>query len=425
MFGRAPARSNNSKYYDVLGVPKSASQDELKKAYRKSAIKNHPDKGGDPENFKELAQAYEVLCDPEKREIYDKYGEDALKEGIGGHGGGHSPSDIFDELFSGAFGGAFGRGFGGSSSRSRKKQGEDVMHTLKVSLEDLYNGTTKRLSITRNVLCTKCKGKGSKSGLSGRCAGCRGTGVRVSIRQIGPGMVQQMQHACPECKGQGEVISERDRCAQCKGDKVMQEKKVLEVRLDKGMQHGQRIIFPGESDEAPDTVTGDVVFVLQQKEHAKFKRKSDDLFIEHRLNLREALCGFQFVLTHLDGRKLLIKSKPGEVIKPDHSKAINNEGMPHYKRPSMKGRLYIHFNVDFPASALTLEKSRMLETILPTKPGKRLLPKKLDDCEETSLHDVDIDKEMKRKEHQRQQEAYNEDEDGHDPGMPRMACAQQ
>ncbi|GAA0166398.1 chaperone [Lithospermum erythrorhizon] len=157
MFRRAPTRTNNSKYYDVLGVPKSAGQDELKKAYRKAAIKNHPDKGGDPEKFKEVTQAYEVLSDPVKREIYDQYGEEALKEGPRG-GGGHSHFDIFDELFSGGFGGAFAGGFGGSSFRREKKQGEDVMHTLTVSLEDLYNGTNKRLSVTRDVLCTKCKG---------------------------------------------------------------------------------------------------------------------------------------------------------------------------------------------------------------------------------------------------------------------------
>uniref|UniRef100_A0A0V0HLX7 Putative ovule protein n=2 Tax=Solanum chacoense TaxID=4108 RepID=A0A0V0HLX7_SOLCH len=156
MFGWAPRRSDNSKYYEVLGVSKSASQDELKKAYRKAAIRNHPDKGGDPEKFKELAQAYEVLSDPEKRDIYDQYGEDALKEGMGSGGGGggvHNHFDIFESFFSGSFGG------GGSRFRaSRQKRGEDVVHTLRVSLEDLYNGTTKKLSLSRSILCPKCKG---------------------------------------------------------------------------------------------------------------------------------------------------------------------------------------------------------------------------------------------------------------------------
>ncbi|WOL10204.1 hypothetical protein Cni_G18958 [Canna indica] len=199
MFGRARKKSDSTKYYEVLGVPKSASQDELKKAYRKAAIRNHPDKGGDPEKFKELAQAYEVLSDPEKREIYDSYGEDALKEGMGGGGGGdfHNPFDIFEQFFGG---GSFG---GGSSRGRRQRKGEDVVHTLKVSLEDLYNGTSKKLSLSRNVLCRKCKGVGSKSGASGRCYGCHGTGMRTVTRQIGLGMIQQMQHVCPECRGSG------------------------------------------------------------------------------------------------------------------------------------------------------------------------------------------------------------------------------
>ncbi|PHU17709.1 Chaperone protein dnaJ 2 [Capsicum chinense] len=424
MFGRSARRSDNSKLYEVLGVPKNSSPDDIKKAYRKAAIKNHPDKGGDPEKFKELAHAYEVLSDPEKREIYNQYGEDALKEGMGGGSSGHSPFDIFESFFGGAFGGAFGGG--GSFRGNRKKQGEDVVHTLRVSLEELYNGTTKKLSLSRNILCIKCKGKGSKSGASGRCYGCQGTGMRVTTRQIAPGMIQQMQHVCSECRGSGEHISERDRCPQCKGNKITPEKKVLEVNVEKGMLHGQKIVFNAEADEAPDTITGNVIFVLQQKNHSKFRRKSDDLYVEHNLSLAEALCGFQFVLTHLDGRQLLIKSHPGEVIKPDQYKAINDEGMPQYGRPFIKGRLYVHFNVEFPESgSLSPEKCRALEAILPPRPGKCSSDMELDKCEETTMHDVNMEEEMRRKEQQRRrQEAYDTD-DNDEPNMPRVGCNQQ
>ncbi|RZC68751.1 hypothetical protein C5167_032681 [Papaver somniferum] len=208
MFGRAPKKSDNTKYYEVLGVPKTASPEDLKKAYRKAAIKNHPDKGGDSEKFKELAQAYE-------------YGENALKEGMGGGGGGHDPFDIFSSFFGG--GSPFGGG--GSSRGRRQRRGEDVMHSLKVSLEDLYSGTSNKLSLSRNAICSKCTGKGSKSGASMKCSGCQGSGMKVSIRHLGPSMIQQMQHPCNECK---------------------------------------------------ETVTGDIVFVLAQKDHPKFKRKGDD-----------------------------------------------------------------------------------------------------------------------------------------------------
>ncbi|KAI4356676.1 hypothetical protein L6164_000681 [Bauhinia variegata] len=422
MFGRAPRKSDNTKYYDVLGVSKSASEDELKKAYKKAAMKNHPDKGGDPEKFKEISQAYEVLSDPEKRELYDQYGEDALKEGMGGGGGPfHNPFDIFESFFGG---GPFSGG--GSSRGRRQKHGEDVVHSLNVTLVDLYNGTSKKLSLSRNILCPKCRGKGSKSGAAGRCFGCQGTGMKITTRQIGLGMIQQMQHVCPECRGSGEVISERDRCTQCKGSKVTQEKKVLEVNVEKGMQQGQKIAFEGQADEAPDTVTGDIIFVLQVKEHPKFKRKQDDLYIEHNLSLTEALCGFQFVLTHLDGRQLLIKSNPGEVIKPGQYKAINDEGMPQYGKPFMKGRLYIIFNVDFPDSGLlSPDQCRLLETVLPQKKSKQLTDMELDDCEETILHNVDIEEVMRRKQQQHHHEAYDEDDDDDEPSGPRVQCAQQ
>ncbi|KAJ3674545.1 hypothetical protein LUZ60_005161 [Juncus effusus] len=423
MFGRAPKKSDSTKYYEILGVPKTASQDDLKKAYRKAAIKNHPDKGGDPEKFKELAQAYEVLSDPEKREIYDQYGEDALKEGMGGGGGGVDPFDIFSSFFGG--GGFGGMGGGGSSRGRRQRRGDDVIHPLKVSLEDLYNGTSKKLSLSRNVLCSKCKGKGSKSGASMKCPGCQGSGMKVTIRQLGPSMIQQMQHACNECKGTGESINDKDRCLHCKGDKVSQEKKVLEVHVEKGMQNGQKITFPGEADEAPDTVTGDIVFVLQQKDHAKFKRKGDDLFVEHTLSLTEALCGFQFVLTHLDNRQLLIKTNPGEVVKPDSFKAINDEGMPMYQRPFMKGKLYIHFTVEFPES-LTPDQCKALESVLPPKPTATMTDMELDECEETTLHDVNIEEEMRRKQ-MNGREAYDDDDDDDHMhgGAQRVQCAQQ
>merc|ERR1712216_6846 len=274
MFGRQPGRkSTDTKLYDLLGVSKGASAAEIKKAYRKMAVKHHPDKGGDEQKFKEISAAYEVLSDDEKRQLYDEYGEDALKDG-GMGGGGGSPFDIFEAMFGGN---PFGPGGGRGSGRQRQRKGEDVVHGLKVSLEDLYNGVTKKLSLAKNVLCPKCDGKGSKSGASGHCGTCKGSGVRVVVRQIAPGMVQQMQTVCNECRGSGQVISEKDKCGQCHGQKVVQEKKVLDVHIEKGMVNNQKITFQGEADEAPGTVPGDIIFVVQEKERATFKRKGPDL----------------------------------------------------------------------------------------------------------------------------------------------------
>ncbi|KAI3891716.1 hypothetical protein MKX03_001224 [Papaver bracteatum] len=267
-----------------------------------------------------------------------------------------------------------------------------------LSLEYLYSGTSKKLSLSRNVIFSKCTGKGSKPGSSMKCYGCQGSGMKVSIRHLGPSMIQQMQHPCNGCKGTGETISDKERCAQCKGDKVVQEKKVLEVHVEKGMQNGQMIpslerpmklyvagcgclldvlpvvfVFtnlPIMSSFVlhPETVTGDIVFVMAQKDHPKFKRMRDDIFMEHTLSLTDALCGFQFALTHLDGRQLLITTNPGEVLNP---------GKPVYVVDA-QGVNYI--------STLLLSFQTLYEGVLPPRTSSQLTDMEVNACEETTLH---------------------------------------
>lgn len=410
-------KSDNTKYYTALAVERTATQDEIKKAYRKMAIKNHPDKGGDPEKFKEISQAYDVLSDPEKREIYDQYGEDALKEGMGGGGGGGgNPFDIFESFFGGGMG-------GGRSRHSGPRKGENVAHPLKVTLEDMYRGTTKKLSLSKNVICSKCSGAGSKSGNTGRCTGCQGSGMKVTIRQIGPGMVQQMQSVCPDCRGSGQMISDKDKCQQCRGNKVIQEKKILEVNVEKGMSHGQKITFQGEADEAPGMLAGDVILILQQQEHKVFKRKGNDLFIEKEINLTDALCGYSFAVEQLDGRQLLVSSNEGEVVKPGQFKAVFDEGMPDWHRSYEKGKLFIHFTVKFPESGDVADDDiKTLEKVLGPRSKVTV---DMDACEECTAHNVDMDQEMKRQQ-KREQEAYDDDDDGPGGGGgERVQCAQQ
>ena len=243
-----PAEVDNNKFYELLGAAKDSNDADIKKAFRKAAMTHHPDKGGDPEKFKEISKAYEVLSDPEKKALYDEYGEEGLEGG--GGGGGPAGMDIFD-LFGG---GMFGGGGGGRDPRSRgKAKGEDVVFPLKVTLEDLYNGTSKKLRLTKNILCPQCGGKGGKG--EGTCRDCKGQGVRIVIRQLGPGMIQQMQTACAACKGTGSLIAEKDRCKKCNGDKTIKEKKTLEVFITKGMRHNEKITFNGEADEAVSSST--------------------------------------------------------------------------------------------------------------------------------------------------------------------------
>ncbi|KAI9190587.1 uncharacterized protein BJ171DRAFT_544236 [Polychytrium aggregatum] len=402
-----------TKYYEVLGVDPSCSENDLKKAYRKLALKYHPDKNPDAgDQFKEISHAYEILSDSNKRQVYDQFGEAGLN-GDGGMGGG-MPTDIFEHLFGGGHSNFFDRRPQGP------RRGKDMLHSLKVSLEDLYKGKVSKLALQKQVLCAKCDGKGGKDGVApSTCQGCGGRGIKVVIRQMGP-MIQQMQQTCPDCNGEGEILKEKDRCKQCNGKKINTERKILEVFIEKGMRSGQKIPFAGEADQAPGIIPGDIIIVLEEKEHARFTRKDDDLFIKVKIDLLTALTGGQFSIKHLDDRILLVNILPGEVIRPGARKCIRHEGMPRYKNPFDKGGLFIEFEVEFPENNWVTDeaKFKLLEQVLPARQplpafGNAVIDEVvLADDEPSSgnrsryAHDDDMD----------------EDERGHGP---QVQCAQQ
>jgi len=267
--------------YKLLEVDKNAGESDIKKAYRKLAVKHHPDKGGDLEKFKEITRAYEVLTDSEKRSKYDKYGEEGLDD-TGSVGG---PTDIFDAFFNNRH---------PDQRRGKRPKTKDVVHTLQCTLEQIYNGHTKKMAITRNVIDTE---KGVQM-----CRSCYGCGRKVEVVRMGP--MIQLQSQCNSCGGQGKSFTTK------------QEREILEVHIQKGSPDGHKIPFREMADEQPDADTGDVIFVVKQKEHPEFKRKGADLFIERTISLVEALCGFELEITHLDGRTLLVKTSPGEIIRP-------------------------------------------------------------------------------------------------------------
>jgi len=325
MPGGRPGRGadvDTQKLYDVLGIEKSATAKEVKKAYRKLAVKHHPDKGGDEHVFKEINAAYEIISDEEKRQLYDKHGLEGVEQG-------DAPSAGGEDLFSMFFGGGGGRRAAGP------RKGPSIQHPIKVSLEDLYNGKTVKLAINRKVM----------QGESKFCGSCNGKGVVLEIRQIAPGMVTQMQRTCSDCKGQGNVY------------KTKNERKVVEVHIEKGATHNQKVTFRGMADETPGVETGDVHFIVQEKDHEMFKRKGADLLLMKDISVNQALTGFSHKFNHLDGRELIIKSKPGEVIECEveiggktmpYMTKVANEGMPSKGNPFVKGDLYVMFHVKFP-----------------------------------------------------------------------------
>jgi len=373
-------------------------------------LKLHPDKNpeNDPEQFKLLSQAYEVLSDEKRRTLYDQVGEQGLKEGAGGGGfSGSNPFDVFDMFFGGGSrGNPFGRGGHG------EQRGKNLVHQLAVSLEELYNGAVRKLALQKNVICDKCEGRGGKKGAVTKCTTCHGSGFVIRVNQLAPGMIQQIQSHCSDCDARGEKINPKDKCKTCDGKKIVRERKIIEVHIDKGMEDGKKITFSGEGDQEPGLEPGDIVVVLDEKEHATFKRDKTDLHMTMTVTLSEALCGFQKVIHTLDHRALVVTSLPGDIIKPGDIKCILNEGMPVYKNPLDKGRLVLHYDVKFPEkNEIKHENLILLETYLPARPQVKIPM----DAEECLLTEFDP------RQNRTRQEAYDDD----DPrqGPTQVNCA--
>lgn len=409
-----------TRLYDLLNVGPSASKSELKKGYRKMAMKHHPDKNpGNPEaeaKFKEISRAFEILNDDNKRSIYDQGGEEGLKQAEqgGGGGGGMDPFDIFGSMF----------GMGGGRRGRQSNRTKDVVHELRTKLKDLYCGTKKNMRLTKKTSCTTCNGSGFKSGKGdSTCSACRGRGFTVEMRPIGPGFVQQVQVKCSRCKGTGRYVPPNQRCGTCQGLGVTNEKKVLEVHIDKGMVDGQKITFTGEADDEPGKETGDVIMVIDEVPHETFKRKNLDLIMELQIELSEALCGFKRAVEHLDGRKIVITSEPGKIINNGDVHIVPDEGMPMYRNPYEKGRLFVIFKVKFPESgSIRISDIDKMRKMLPAGPS---LPMLGEEDEEVDLVEFDEDQHMKPGYNPSHGSAYDDDDDDPRGGQGGVQCQSQ
>lgn len=473
-------------YYKQLEVSKSATAPEIKKAYRKLAIKHHPDKGGDPEVFKDITKAYEVLSDDDKRGIYDKYGAEAVDQQ--GGGGGMDPTDIFSSVFGGG-------GMGGGRQGRRQKKSANVNHKIQVSLEQMYSGATRKMAIQRMVI----------SGDVEECSACNGRGSTMRVIRMG-NMIQQSQAPCSVCEQKGKKYQTK------------KEKEILEVYIERGSIDGGKVSFHNKADEEPDCEPGDVVFTLQEKPHPEFKRVHADLHIKRTVPLVDALCGFETEVTHLDGRVLTIKTQPGECLKPQKSgnqegewlcfdgedcegqdvatcntsdidklkevcmqkdfhgfifdtatgkaifrdikrseymkkkkpakdknlklyvtpdpdvaahfrmrKAVPGEGMPLLKNPMIKGNLFVDIDIEFP-DTFTEAQTKKLRDIFPG-PKKAKKDKKNNNTdehkEEHFLVDLDPKESQKQNAHAYEDKDDEDSEGGHAHGPGGVQCAQQ
>jgi DnaJ family protein A protein 2 len=348
---REPKKVDNTRYYELLGVEKNATSQDILKAYRNMARTKHPDKGGDPKLFAEITQAKEVLSDPDKRKVYDTHGEEGINKGMSSTS--EEGMSIFDLL----------SGRAGARQQEGPKKCQDTTHELKVTLEEIYNGSTKKLAISRTRNCVDCKGKGGDKVTV--CSECRGNGRVKKLVQLGPGMYSQSVGPCDECRGQGKSIDPASRCKTCNGKQASNERKVIEVVIDKGTPNHHKQNFHGEGDEEPGVAAGDVIIVIVEKEHSVFKRKKSDLIMTKKISLKEALTGYCFTLKHLDGDKV-IQSAPGDVIKPGDVRTVEELGMPIMRTPYKFGNLFISFEVEFPKpKIISKAAAKILDECLP------------------------------------------------------------
>jgi len=350
--------SDNTKYYEVLGLDKSATANEIKKKYRKLARQVHPDKHPNETEkyhakFQELQKAYEVLGDPEKKKLYDRYGEAGLKGGGGMGGGG---ADIFDMFF----GGGGGRGRGGGGGRQRQKKAPAIREFLDVTLEDLYMGETKIINYEKMSVCVDCNGKGGKKVI--QCSECNGQGIQLVMKRMGY-MTVQTQRECPHCKGEGSIIPESAKCRKCKGKGLIKQKKRYEFHIPRGSKHAEKVVVPGHGHEIPDAANGDLVIVLRCVKHDLYRRIGADLAMTKKITLKEALCGFDILIPHLSGRKLRLKSEPNEIVQHSQLKAVFSKGMPQKGSGNTFGHLYVKFEIVFPEELDDETRSKIAELL--------------------------------------------------------------
>ena len=368
-------------YYKTLGVNRNVTPQELKSAYRKLAMKYHPDRNPSPEaeeQFKKINEAYEVLSDPQKKQIYDNYGADAVNNGAGGFGGFQSGGfggfeDIFSSVFSDMFGGSFGGGFGGAK-RKRARRGNDLQQKVEVTLEQAYTGVEEEVTYTRIDTCDTCHGTGAEEGSSTKtCPTCKGSGVV----QFSQGFFS-MRQPCTDCGGQGTILEHP--CKMCKGSGRTKSKNTLKIKLPAGIKEGSVLrVANGGDIGTNDGGYGDLYLQVSVKPHKIFERDGDDLILNTEISYPQAVLGGEIKVQNLMKEELTVQipkgSTDGSVI------LLDGQGMPDLGRANKKGAMRVVLNIKVPKK-VTPRQKELLEELAKTfdedaKPTKKGLFDKL------------------------------------------------
>ena len=353
-------------YYEVLGVSKNATAEELKKAYRKLALQYHPDRNPGnkeaEEKFKEAAEAYEVLSNPEKRQRYDQFGFAGMS-GAGGYGGqGMSMDDIFSHFgdlfadfgFGDLFGGGFRSGFGGSRSGSLRERGSSIRVPLKLSLQDIEKGVKKKIKVKKDVVCDHCHGSGSEDGNTETCPTCKGHG---QVLRTVSSLFGQMQTAstCPTCGGTGTVI--KNKCSHCHGNGIVKGEEVIEIDIPAGVGEGMQLTLRGKGGAGPHNgVNGDLFVLIEEEPHPDFDRDGSNLIYNLFISVTDAILGTEAEVPTVSG-KVRVKINPG--TQSGKVLRLRGKGLPNVNSYG-SGDLLVNVNVWIPKK-ISKEEERTLQ----------------------------------------------------------------